>query len=64
MARSKWRCASYDEVSDMKGNIGGRCADEKTGFVYEGALRQPILHNGRYHHVCVYRMLRSEYLGK
>ena len=48
----------------MEDNIGGRRADEKTGFKYEGTLRELIMRNGKHQNVCVYSMLRSEYLEK
>ncbi len=52
------------QTQDMEDNIGGRRADEKAGFQYEGTLRQMIMRNGKHQNVCVYSMLRSEYLEK
>lgn len=50
------------QTQDMEENIGGWRADEKAGFKLEGTLREAILRFGRYHHVRVYSVLRSEYM--
>jgi RimJ/RimL family protein N-acetyltransferase len=50
------------QTQDMEENMGGWRADEKAGFKLEGTLREAILRFGRYHHVRVYSILRSEYM--
>ena len=50
------------QTQDMEENIGGRRADEKAGMKYEGTLREAVFRFGKYSHLCVYSILRSEYL--
>jgi RimJ/RimL family protein N-acetyltransferase len=50
------------QTQDMEENVGGRRADEKSGMKYEGTMREAILRFGKYSNLCVYSILRSEYL--
>ncbi|GAC1384210.1 MAG: GNAT family protein [Ktedonobacteraceae bacterium] len=50
------------QTQDIEENMGGRRADEKAGMKYEGTLRQAVLRFGKYHDMCVYSILRSEFL--
>jgi len=50
------------QTLDIEENIGGWRADEKSGFKYEGTMREAVLRFGKYHDLRVYSILRSEYL--
>jgi RimJ/RimL family protein N-acetyltransferase len=50
------------QTQDIDDNIAGWRADEKSGFHYEGTLRQAILRFGKYQDVRMYSCLRTEFL--
>lgn len=48
------------QVNLMAGNAGSRRVVEKCGFTHDGTMRQATFHNGRYHDLALYSMLREE----
>lgn len=48
------------QVNTMKGNIASRKVAEHCGFVYEGTMRKATFHNGIYHDLDLFSLLREE----
>ncbi|HBR02642.1 MAG TPA: N-acetyltransferase [Ruminiclostridium sp.] len=48
------------QVNVMEGNIASRKVVEKCGFVYEGTMRHATFHQGQYHNLRLYSLLREE----
>ncbi|AGC67317.1 ribosomal protein N-acetylase [Thermoclostridium stercorarium subsp. stercorarium DSM 8532] len=48
------------QVNCMKGNIGSRKVAEHCGFTYEGTMRRATFHNGKYHDLELFSLLREE----
>ncbi len=48
------------QVNVMKENIGSRKVAEKCGFTYEGTMRKATFHNGKYHDLDLFSILREE----
>lgn len=46
----------------LEGNHASRRAFEKSGFVLEGVLRERVYKGGRYQNVCMYAVLKEDYL--
>jgi len=44
----------------MKDNIGSRRVAEHCGFKHEGTMRRATFHNGRYHDLDLFSILREE----
>ncbi len=48
------------QVNVMKENTGSRKVAEYCGFTYEGTMRKATFHNGRYHDLNLFSLLREE----
>lgn len=48
------------QVNAMAENIGSRKVAEHCGFVYEGTMRKATFHNGIYHDLVLFSLLREE----
>lgn len=48
------------QVNVMKGNLGSRRVAEHCGFTYEGTMREATFHNGKYHDLELFSILRDE----
>lgn len=48
------------QVNVMKGNIASRKVAESCGFVYEGTMRKATFHNGKYHDLELFSLLRED----
>lgn len=48
------------QVNLMAGNAGSKKVVEKCGFTYEGLMRKATWHNGIYHDLALYSLLREE----
>jgi len=48
------------QVNVMSGNTASIRVVEKCGFTYEGTMRQATFHNGVYHDLNLYSILRDE----
>lgn len=48
------------QVNAMKENVGSRKVAENCGFVYEGTMRKATFHNGKYHDLELFSLLREE----
>jgi len=48
------------QVNCMKDNIGSRKVAEHCGFTYEGTMRRATFHNGKYHDLDLFSLLREE----
>lgn len=48
------------QVNVMSDNIASSRVAEKCGFTYEGTMRQATFHNGAYHDLKLYSILRDE----
>jgi len=48
------------QVNCMKDNIGSRRVAEHCGFKHEGTMRRATFHNGRYHDLDLFSILREE----
>lgn len=48
------------QVNCMKDNTGSRKVAERCGFTYEGTMRKATFHNGRYHDLDLFSLLREE----
>lgn len=48
------------QVNVMKGNVASRKVAEGCGFVYEGTMRRATFHNGKYHDLELFSLLREE----
>ncbi|MBP7176714.1 MAG: GNAT family N-acetyltransferase [Thermoclostridium sp.] len=48
------------QVNVMRDNTGSRRVAEHCGFVYEGTMRKATFHNGKYHDLELFSILREE----
>lgn len=48
------------QVNAMEGNAASCKVAEKCGFSYEGTMRRATFHNGQYHNLRLYSLLREE----
>ena len=48
------------QVNVMKENFGSRKVAERCGFTYEGTMRKATFHNGSYHDLDLFSILREE----
>lgn len=48
------------QVNVMEKNIPSQKVVEKCGFTYEGTMRKATFHNGEYHNLRLYSLLREE----
>lgn len=48
------------QVNVMEGNSASRKVAEKCGFTYEGTMRRATFHQGEYHNLRLYSLLREE----
>jgi RimJ/RimL family protein N-acetyltransferase len=48
------------QVNAMEGNTASCKVAEKCGFTYEGTMRRATFHNGQYHNLRLYSLLREE----
>lgn len=48
------------QVNCMKDNIGSRRVAEHCGFTYEGTMRRATYHNGKYHDLHLFSLLRED----
>ncbi|NLL66814.1 MAG: GNAT family N-acetyltransferase [Clostridiaceae bacterium] len=48
------------QVNTMEGNKASARVAEKCGFTYEGTMRKATFHQGKYHNLRLYSLLREE----
>ena len=48
------------QVNAMRENVGSRKVAEHCGFIYEGTMRKATFHNGIYHDLDLFSLLREE----